>query len=70
MVWIYNNTGRSILAVILFHAMINESEMMFPNLGSYYDPFVPFLILTVAAVAVVFVWGGKTLAGRATVAMA
>ena len=36
MVWIYNNTGRNILAMVLFHAMINESEMMFPNLGSHY----------------------------------
>jgi len=41
MVWIYNNTGRSIFAMVLFHAMINESEMMFLNLGSYYDPFFP-----------------------------
>jgi len=61
MVWIYNNTGRSILAMVLFHAMINESEFMFPNLGSYYDPFFPFVILTVMAAAVVFLWGGKTL---------
>jgi uncharacterized protein len=64
MVWIYNNTRRSILAMALFHTMINESEMMFPNLGSHYDPFVPFVILTVTAVIVVFLWGGKTLAGR------
>ena len=55
--------------MVLFHAMINESEMMFPDLGSHYDPFVPFVILTVMAVIVV-VWGGKTLAGRTTVAIA
>jgi hypothetical protein len=53
MVWIYNNTGHSILAMVLFHAMINESEMMFPNLGSHYDPFIPFVILTVIAAIVV-----------------
>jgi len=62
MVWIYNNTGRSILAMILFHAMINQSEMMFPNLGSHYDPFLPFVTMTVMAVIVVFLWDGKTLA--------
>src|SRR5450631_2317672 len=70
MVWIYNNTGRSILAMVLFHAMINESEIMFPNLGSHYDPFIPFVILTVMAAIVVFIWGGKTLTGRTTVAIA
>jgi membrane protease YdiL (CAAX protease family) len=61
MVWIYNNTGRSILAMVLFHTMINESEMMFPNLGSHYDPFVPFVILTVMASIVVFVRGGTSI---------
>jgi uncharacterized protein len=70
MVWIYNNTGRSILAMVLFHAMIHESEMMFPNLGSHYDPLIPIVILTMMAVIVVFLWGGKTLAGRTTVAIA
>jgi len=62
MVWIYNNTARSIFAMILFHAMINESEFMFPNLGSYYDPFPPFVILTTTVALVIFLWGGKTLA--------
>jgi membrane protease YdiL (CAAX protease family) len=62
MVWIYNNTTRSLFAMILFHAMINESEFMFPNLGSYYDPFFPFVILTTTVAVVVFLWGGKTLA--------
>jgi len=60
MVWIYNNTGRSILAMVLFHTMINESEMMFPNLGSHYDPFIPFVILTVIAAIVVFLRGGRS----------
>jgi nitrogen fixation-related uncharacterized protein len=31
---------------------------------------VPFVILTVAATIVVFLWGGKNLAGRTTVAIA
>jgi uncharacterized protein len=62
MVWIYNNTARSLFAMILFHAMINESEFMFPNLGSYYDPFFPFFILATMVVVVVLLWGGKTLA--------
>jgi uncharacterized protein len=62
MVWIFNNTGKSIFAVVLFHAMINETEFMYPNLGSYYEPLIPFLILTAMAVMVVYLWGPKTLA--------
>jgi len=62
MVWIFNNTGRSVLAMALFHAMINESEFMYPNLGSYYDPLIPCLLLSGAAAVVVFLWGPATLA--------
>jgi uncharacterized protein len=62
MVWIYNNTDKSIFAMVLFHAVLNESEFMFPNLGSYYDPLLPFVILTVVTAVVVYLWGGKTLA--------
>lgn len=62
MVWIFNNTSKSLCAMVLFHAMINESEFMYPNLGSYYDPLIPFLILTATAALVVWLWGPKTLA--------
>ena len=62
MVWIFNNTENSIFAMVLFHAMINESEFMYPNLGSSYDPLIPFLILTVVAAIVVDLWGPRTLA--------
>jgi membrane protease YdiL (CAAX protease family) len=62
MVWIFNNTEKSIFAMVVFHATINESEFMFPNLGSHYDPYIPFLILTGVAATVVYLWGGKTLA--------
>jgi CAAX protease family protein len=62
MVWIYNNTKRSVFAMVLFHAMINESDFMFPNLGSYFDPFFPFVIHAVMVALVVWLWGGKTLA--------
>ncbi len=30
--WVYNNTGGSILAVMLFHTMNNLSFFMFPTL--------------------------------------
>jgi uncharacterized protein len=61
-VWIYNNTGKSILAGILFHAMINVSEFSFPNFGSHYDPFISGIIFASAAAIVVLIWGPRTLA--------
>src|SRR6266852_8357484 len=36
-VWLYNNTGKSVLAAILFHDIVNVSEFSFPNYGSDYD---------------------------------
>jgi CAAX protease family protein len=61
-VWLYNNTGTSVLAAILFHDMVNVSEFSFPNYGSYYDPFISDAILVVMVVIATFLWGPKTLA--------
>jgi uncharacterized protein len=35
-VWLYNNTGKNVLAAILFHNMYNVSWSLFPNNGSHY----------------------------------
>ena len=61
-VWIYNNTGRSVFAAIVFQATANVSQFSFPNYGSHYDPFIVGLILTFMAAIVTFVWGPETLA--------
>lgn len=61
-VWLYNNTGRSVFAASLFHATSNVSQFSFPNYGSHYDPFVACVILTFTAAAVIFLFGPKTLA--------
>ena len=61
-VWLYNNTGKSIFAAILFHAMDNVSVFLFPNYGSYYDPAITGVIIAIIAVIVTFLWGPKTLA--------
>jgi CAAX protease family protein len=61
-VWLYNNTGRSLFAAILFHAMNNLSFALFPNYGSHWDPAVTGVITTIAAVIVTFLWGSRTLA--------
>ena len=61
-VWIYNNTGRSVFATIVFQATANVSQFSFPNHGSHYDPRVAGLILAFTAAMVVFLWGPQTLA--------
>ncbi len=65
-VWIYNNTQRSLLACILFHTLFNVGRPLFPKdelhnpLVDY--PFVYYSIIAIIAVMVVFLWGSKTLA--------
>jgi uncharacterized protein len=61
-VWLYNNTGRSLFAAIVFHAMANVSFSIFPNYGSHWDPAVGNSIVAITAVIVTFLWGSKTLA--------
>ncbi|MEN6518131.1 MAG: type II CAAX endopeptidase family protein [Methanospirillum sp.] len=60
MVWIYNNTGGSVFSVVLFHAMINMGTV--PDYGFPYDPVFASAVLSVAAAAVVLLWGPRTLA--------
>jgi uncharacterized protein len=61
-VWLYNNTGKSVFVAALFHTMINLTWQMFPINGSYYDPRVIGLITAIVAVVVVIVWRPRTLA--------
>ena len=51
-VWLYNNTGKSVMAAILFHDTINVSYVLCPNNGSHYDPAITGAITAVAAVIV------------------
>jgi membrane protease YdiL (CAAX protease family) len=61
-VWLYNNTGRSVFATILFHTTSNLSTFLFPNGGSHYDPWVTGPILAIVATIVTILWGSHTLA--------
>ncbi len=62
LVWLYNNTNKSVFAVALCHTMINISWQLFPNQGSHYDPRITGLVTAFAAVIVILVWGPRTLA--------
>jgi len=61
-VWIYNNTGKSVFAAALCHAIANVSWQLFPNYGSHWDPRITGLITALVAVIVIVVWGPRTLA--------
>ncbi len=62
-VWIYVASGGSLFAAIGLHALLNVATMtLFPVYGSHYDPLVASVVLGVAAVVVVRLWGSSTLA--------
>jgi uncharacterized protein len=61
-VWLYNNTDRCLFAAVLFHALSNVGVSLFPNGGSHYDPAVARVLTAVAAGAVTFLWGARSLA--------
>jgi membrane protease YdiL (CAAX protease family) len=56
MVWLYNNTGKSVFAMAVFHTTINVTWQLFPIRGSYFDPRVNGVIMAIAAAVVVGVW--------------
>ncbi len=65
-VWIYNNTGKSLFACILFHTMLNVGRPLFPNDETHNPlvdyPEIHYSIIAIVAVIVVILWGSKTLA--------
>jgi membrane protease YdiL (CAAX protease family) len=61
MVWIYNNTRRTVLAAAFFHAIANLTfKSVFPG-GSYESERIISVLLTVMAVVVTVVWGPRRL---------
>ncbi len=64
-VWIYNNTGKSLFACILFHTLLNVGRPLFPR-NAIHNPLVDYpdvhySIIAIIAVIVIFLWGSKTL---------
>lgn len=61
-VWLYNNTGKSVFAAAVFHTMMNLAWQLFPIKTSYWEPRVTGLIMALAAAIVTVIWGPRTLA--------
>ena len=60
-VWLYERTEGSVLGSILFHAMINVSNFLYPRYGSHYDPFLAAILIGGTAAAVMALWWPATL---------
>jgi membrane protease YdiL (CAAX protease family) len=60
-VWLYNNAGRSVFAVALFHATLNIAYMLFPVYGSHFDMRLGGLVMALTAALVTAMWGSRTL---------
>jgi uncharacterized protein len=64
-VWIYNNAGASVFAVILMHTIVNTARTGYPGGRSGYelgDGSVAYSIIIVFTVIVVVLWRPSTLA--------
>ena len=64
-VWLYNNTGKSVFAAIVFHAVNNTGRSIFPGSRSTFelwDGTIGYGLIAITAVIVVFLWGPTTLA--------
>ena len=57
-VWLYNNTGRSVFAAALFHATTNVSSITF---SGYYDPRITGAVLALIAAIIAGASGPHTL---------
>jgi membrane protease YdiL (CAAX protease family) len=63
-VWIFNNTGKSVFAAILFHAVDNTALVIFPDINAI-APWGSVMFCShfmIAAAVVTLLWGGKSLA--------
>ncbi|MEZ4679023.1 MAG: hypothetical protein R2932_32890 [Caldilineaceae bacterium] len=59
---IYNNTSRSILAVILFHGMVNFTGELFDITERANTISIGLWVL--AAIGITLIWGSKCFTGR------
>ena len=58
-VWLYNNTDRSVFSVALFHASLNLTYILFPVYGSHFDMRLGGIVMAFAVTMVIAIWGPK-----------
>jgi membrane protease YdiL (CAAX protease family) len=62
MVWLFNNTGGTVLTAVVVHDLLNVSQSVFPNYPEHPAPAIGFgLVAAVTAATVAFLWGPRTL---------
>ena len=62
LVWLYQNTGKSVFAAVLCHAMNNVTTVLLATYGWPYDPMLATVVMAIMAAAVTLLWGSQTLA--------
>ena len=62
--WIYNNTSGSILAVILFHGMVNFTGELF-DITEWANT-ISIVLWVIVAIGITVIWGPKTFARQPT----
>ncbi len=59
--WVYNNTGRSILAAMVIHASFNWAHVSIPTLGLDWAPQILLVLQVIVIAVVVAVWRPRSL---------
>lgn len=59
--WIYNNTNKSVLAVILFHTTSNFGQYVFPALQTKFGGLISVVLNLIIALLVLIIFKPKTL---------
>jgi len=59
--WIYNNTGKSLFAAILFHAVSNVPATALPIYSSPFGPVITAVLVIIIVVIITRVWDPQTL---------
>ncbi|MEM1582568.1 MAG: type II CAAX endopeptidase family protein [Candidatus Bathyarchaeia archaeon] len=61
--WIYNNTGGSVFAALLFHTMVNLSTyVVFPVFETQTGPLYYLILMIAVAIIILVVFGAKRMA--------
>lgn len=64
-VWLFNNTNKSLFACILLHSLYNTGRVLFPTEGQNNPlvnyPSIHYLVIILIACLITLLWGQKTL---------